>query len=138
MALVMLPCDLPWWSQVQRHLNNLLNTKTTFELTEEMQKIYELCKYIIIMQSKTSISILVFCSISLDPEEDTTDPDIFTGLQTFFDNDMTYDERNTFFSSTLKTMVKRALNMKQWKPRGGLHFSLQQQRNLLNTTADLR
>lgn len=79
----------------------------------------------------------VFCSISLDPEEDTADPDIFTGLQMFFDKEMTYEERNAFFSGTLKTMVKRALNMKQWKPRGGLHFSLQQQRNLRNVTKDL-
>lgn len=95
MALVMLPCDLPWWSQVQKHLNNLLNTKSTFELIEGMQKIYELCKYIFNMYSQTSISLTVFCSISLDPEEDTTDPDIFTGLQMFFD-EMTYEEKYIF------------------------------------------
>lgn len=44
MALVMLPCDLPWWGSVQKHLTKLINTKNTQELVDEMQKIHELCK----------------------------------------------------------------------------------------------
>lgn len=44
MALVMLPCDLPWWGQVQSHLTKLQNTRNSLELIEEMQKIHDLCK----------------------------------------------------------------------------------------------
>lgn len=70
-----------------------------------------------------------FCSISLDPDEDIPDPNLFVGFLNFLDNDLTSEERNNFFNNTLKIITQRALNLKQWKPRGGLHFSLQQQRN---------
>lgn len=69
-------------------------------------------------------------SISLDPDdEEKKDPDLFIGLLNFLDNDLTCEERSNFLTKTLPNMVNRALQLKQWKPGGGLHFSLQQQCN---------
>lgn len=73
-------------------------------------------------------SLKTICSVSLDPDEDIPDPNLYVGFLNFLDNDLTSEERNNFFNRTLKCIVKRALSLKQWKPRGGLHFSLQQQR----------
>lgn len=44
MALVMLPCDLPWWSNVQKKLAQIDETPTLEVLLEVMQKLHELCK----------------------------------------------------------------------------------------------
>ncbi|XP_064212913.1 uncharacterized protein LOC100142603 isoform X1 [Tribolium castaneum] len=109
MALVMLPCDLPWWDSVKKHLKRIANTKNTLELIEGMQKIHDMC------------------NVSLDPEEDTNDPDLFVGLLNFLDNDLTSEERSNFLNKTLPNIVKRALKLKDHKPKDGLHFSLQQQ-----------
>lgn len=110
MALVMLPCELPWWPTVQRHLTKLLNAKTTRDLTEGMQNIHELC------------------NISLDPEdEEKTERETFAELENFIDNELTEEERIHFLQNTLPNISNRAINLKKWKPRNGLHFSLQQQ-----------
>lgn len=109
MALVMLPCDLPWWGSVQKQLKKLANTKNTLELIDGMQKIHDMC------------------NISLDPDEDTPDPHQFVGLLNFLDNDLTSEERSNFLNQTLPSMATRASNLRQHKPKSGLHFSLQQQ-----------
>ncbi|KAF5270474.1 hypothetical protein FQA39_LY08352 [Lamprigera yunnana] len=110
MALVMLPCELPWWPTVQRHLTKLLSAKTTRDLIEGMQNIHELC------------------NISLDPEdEEKIERESFVELLNFLDNELAEEERNHFLTDTLPSMVNRAINLKKWKPKGGLHFSLQQQ-----------
>ncbi|XP_063903078.1 uncharacterized protein LOC135122663 isoform X2 [Zophobas morio] len=109
MALVMLPCDLPWWDSVKKHLKRMSNTRNTLELIEGMQKIHDIC------------------NVSLDPEEDTNDPDIFVGLLNFLDNDLTSEERSNFLNKTLQNLIIRALKLKECKPKNGLHFSLQQQ-----------
>lgn len=44
MALVMLPCDLPWWTSVQRHLKHLLLASSPAKLTASMLKIHDMCK----------------------------------------------------------------------------------------------
>lgn len=44
MALVMLPCDLPWWSTVHKKLNLLLDCSSLAAMIEHMQKIHDLCK----------------------------------------------------------------------------------------------
>ncbi|GLV39189.1 Poly(ADP-ribose) glycohydrolase [Carabus blaptoides fortunei] len=73
-------------------------------------------------------TIYELCNISLDPDdEERRDPDLFIGLLNFLDNDLTCDERSNFLTKTLPNIVNRALQLKQWKPGGGLHFSLQQQ-----------
>ncbi|KRT79940.1 hypothetical protein AMK59_6474, partial [Oryctes borbonicus] len=109
MALVMLPCELPWWSSVQKILNKLSTTKNTLELIEGMQRIHDMC------------------NVSLDPDEDLPDPEQFIGLLNFLDNDLTSEERSNFLNRTLPNIIKRALSLKQLKPKDGLHFSLQQQ-----------
>lgn len=70
-------------------------------------------------------------SISLDPDEDLPDPEQFVGLMNFLDNELTSEERSNFLNKTLPNMIKRALNLKQLKPKDGLHFSLQQQREIV-------
>lgn len=76
----------------------------------------------------------ILSSISLDPDdEEIRDPDLFIGLLNFLDNDLTCEERSNFMTKTLPNMINRALNLKQWKPGGGLHFSLQQQSKSIST-----
>ncbi|KAG5878658.1 hypothetical protein JTB14_015594 [Gonioctena quinquepunctata] len=86
-----------------------LETKNSIELVERMQKIYEMC------------------NVSLEPDEETVDPQQLAGFLNFLDNDLTNEERITFFSKTLPNIVSKALKIKELKPKGGLHFSLQQQ-----------
>lgn len=45
MALVMLPCDLPWWSTVHKKLDLVQHSDTLDAMLEHMQKIHDLCKY---------------------------------------------------------------------------------------------
>ena len=44
MALVLLPCDLPTWPTLQRHLNSLKQVRDTVELKDALFKIHSLCK----------------------------------------------------------------------------------------------
>uniref|UniRef100_A0A6P7FKF7 poly(ADP-ribose) glycohydrolase n=1 Tax=Diabrotica virgifera virgifera TaxID=50390 RepID=A0A6P7FKF7_DIAVI len=109
MALVMLPSDLPWWDSVKRLLKKIAETKNSSELIDKMQKIYEMC------------------NVSLEPDEESIDPHQFAGFMNFLDNDLTNEERSTFFSKTLPNLATRALKIKECRPKNGLHFSLQQQ-----------
>ncbi|KAK7864330.1 hypothetical protein R5R35_009174 [Gryllus longicercus] len=109
MALVMLPCDLPWWPQVQRQLTQLALSRSSRELIETMEKIHSMC------------------NISLDPDEEAPDPALFQALERFLEEDLTPEERRHFLEKTSPAMVQRALQLKSLKPPGGLHFSLQQQ-----------
>ncbi|XP_056636959.1 uncharacterized protein LOC130901183 isoform X2 [Diorhabda carinulata] len=109
MALVMLPSDLPWWDSVKRLLKKIADTKNSTDLTEKMQKIYEMC------------------NVSLEPDEEKVDPQQFAGFMNFLDNDLTNEERSVFFSKTLPNLAARALKIKECRPKNGLHFSLQQQ-----------
>lgn len=109
MALVMLPCDLPWWDKVKKYLEKIAKTKNTHDLIEDMTHIYDLC------------------NISLDPDDENPDPDQFLGLKNFLELDLTNEEQYRFFNKTLQNIVSRALKLKEVKPKNGLHFSLQQQ-----------
>lgn len=66
-------------------------------------------------------------SISLDPEEDVQDPDLFSELVMFLDKDLDIAEREQVFTKTIPHMVERAKALRSNKPPQGLHFSLQQQ-----------
>lgn len=65
----------------------------------------------------------------MDPDDDTPDPQQFVGLLNFLDNDMTIKERSDFLNKILPCMANRACDLRQYRPKNGLHFSLQQQRN---------
>jgi hypothetical protein len=68
------------------------------------------------------------CNIGLDPDDDDKpDLTVFGGLEIFLDSDMTDEERCHFLEVTAPSMVHKALQLKQLKPAGGFHFSLQQQ-----------
>lgn len=74
--------------------------------------------------------IIIFCiifSISLDPEEDMQNADLFSMLETFLNKDLEPMEREQVFTKTIPRMVERAKDLKCTKPSQGLHFSLQQQ-----------
>ncbi|KAL4715231.1 hypothetical protein ACJJTC_007813 [Scirpophaga incertulas] len=109
MALVMLPCDLPWWTSVQRHLKHLLLASAPHKLTANMLKIHDMC------------------NIGIDPEDDIKDPDLIKGLEQFLNEEMTEEQLRHFLDNTIRIMVNRALHLKRWRPPKGLMFSLQQQ-----------
>lgn len=44
MALVMLPCDTPWWSSISKRLTILQETDDMHTILEVMQRIHDLCK----------------------------------------------------------------------------------------------
>ncbi|XP_043521090.1 uncharacterized protein LOC122534487 isoform X2 [Frieseomelitta varia] len=118
MALVMLPCDLPWWPAVVKQLDRAAAARNSEDLAEAMQRLHDMCKY---------EEQCILKSISLDPEEDVQDPELFSGLATFLDNDLDTTERDQIFVNTIPRMVERAKALRSCKPPQGLHFSLQQQ-----------
>lgn len=79
-------------------------------------------------QTYSSLIAILFTlfSISLD-EEDVRDPDLFSELMIFLDNDLDLAEREQILTKTIPRMVERAKALKSTKPPQGLHFSLQQQ-----------
>ncbi|XP_029167847.1 uncharacterized protein LOC114938189 isoform X3 [Nylanderia fulva] len=109
MALVMLPCDLPWWPAVVKQLDKAALAKNSEDLIDAMQRLHDMC------------------NISLDPEEDMEDVDLFSILETFLNKDLDPVEREQVFTKTIPRMVERAKDLKNSKPPQGLHFSLQQQ-----------
>ncbi|KAI8430026.1 hypothetical protein MSG28_000472 [Choristoneura fumiferana] len=93
MALVMLPCDLPWWTSVQRHLKHLLLASSPAKLAASMLKIHDMC------------------NIGIDPEDDVKDPELMKGLEQFLTEEMEEEERRHFLDNTIRIMVMTA---KQW------------------------
>jgi poly(ADP-ribose) glycohydrolase len=67
------------------------------------------------------------CSISLDPEEDLEEPDLFVGFVNYLENELSATEREHIFTKTIPRIVNQAKTLKIYKPPQGLHFSLQQQ-----------
>lgn len=45
MALVMLPCDLPWWPAVVKQLDKAASAKSSEDLIDTMQRLHDMCKY---------------------------------------------------------------------------------------------
>ncbi|KAK3920453.1 Poly(ADP-ribose) glycohydrolase [Frankliniella fusca] len=110
MALVMLPCDVPWWPTLVRHLQQIAEAKDPGEFVEGMLKIHNMC------------------NVGLDPDEpDRPDQTVFDGLRRYLEEDLSAVEREHVLRYTAPAMVRRALALKDLKPAGGLHFSLQQQ-----------
>lgn len=112
MALVLLPCDLPTWPTLQRHLNAMKReVRTAVQLKDALLKIYNLC------------------NTSLEPDEESLgDQRVFDVLcDEVVDTWLSDDERHDLFDSQLPTMVDYALQLKTLKPLRGLHFSLQKQ-----------
>uniref|UniRef100_A0A182TS15 PARG helical domain-containing protein n=1 Tax=Anopheles melas TaxID=34690 RepID=A0A182TS15_9DIPT len=109
MALVMLPCDLPWWSNVQKKLAQIEESSCLDVVIDVMQKLHELC------------------NVSLDPDEDGKDTSVFDGLRHFVERTMDASERDHFLGHTIKALARHARNLKQYRPPRGLSFSLQQQ-----------
>ncbi|XP_011550648.3 uncharacterized protein LOC105382460 isoform X1 [Plutella xylostella] len=109
MALVMLPCDLPWWTNVQRHLKHLLLSSSPTKLAANMLKIHDMC------------------NIGIDPDDDVKDPELMKGLEEFLQDELSPEECRNVLDNTIRIMVNRALHLKRWRPPKGLMFSLQQQ-----------
>ncbi|XP_059621626.1 uncharacterized protein LOC132265129 [Phlebotomus argentipes] len=108
MALVMLPCEMPWWSMVYRKLADIQKCSTVDCLIEHMQKIHDTC------------------NVSLDPDEDKRDCTIFFGLRTYINNHLSPVEREHILQYTIPNIARRAQDLKNLKPMRGLSFSLQQ------------
>lgn len=109
MALVMLPCDLPWWPAVIKQLDKAATARNTEDLLDAMLRLHDMC------------------NISLDPDEDNHDSDLFLAFGRFLEEDLTPAERKQVFLKTIPKIVERAKALRPCKPPLGLHFSLQQQ-----------
>ncbi|XP_055639878.1 uncharacterized protein LOC129777557 isoform X2 [Toxorhynchites rutilus septentrionalis] len=109
MALVMLPCDLPWWSNVQKKLAQIEESSSLDIVVEVMQKLHELC------------------NVSLDPDDDGKDHAVFDGLRHYVEQTLSEAERAQFLNHTIKSIARHARDLKLHRPPRGLNFSLQQQ-----------
>uniref|UniRef100_A0A8D8LVQ9 poly(ADP-ribose) glycohydrolase n=1 Tax=Cacopsylla melanoneura TaxID=428564 RepID=A0A8D8LVQ9_9HEMI len=110
MALVVLPCDFPYWTTVQAYL-------------KDINECNDVPSFITLM-----IKLCNLCNVSLDTDEDDTDQsDLFTPLADFLSHHLSREELDHFFHKTLKILVRNALALKHVKPVNGLQFSLQQQ-----------
>lgn len=72
-------------------------------------------------------------SVGLDPDErDSPDLTVFAMLETFL-AEASETEKAHILGETIPAMARRALDLRSLRPPGGLHFSLQQQREWLGT-----
>ncbi|XP_043222131.1 uncharacterized protein LOC122381707 [Amphibalanus amphitrite] len=108
MALVLLPCDLPNWPTVQRHLTKVKDAQNAEQLVEIMHRLHDLC------------------NVGLDPTDDPVDPARFEGLRLYV-GQLAAADRTKLFRTTLPCMVNYALKLRIFKPRESLQYSLQQQ-----------
>ncbi|XP_055676679.1 uncharacterized protein LOC129785978 isoform X3 [Lutzomyia longipalpis] len=108
MALVMLPCEMPWWSMVHRKLADIQKCSTVDHLVEHMQKIHDTC------------------NVSLDPDEDKRDCTIFFGLRTYMNSLIAPSEREHLLLHTIPNIARRAQELRSHRPARGMSFSLQQ------------
>lgn len=108
MAHVLLPCDLPTWNDVQRHLGQLKMSQEADQMIQGMAKIYDIC------------------CITLDPEnsQPKDSQGRFDDLKKFINEVMSEKERSKFLSETLPCLVSQALCLKLVKPGNGFHYSL--------------
>lgn len=66
--------------------------------------------------------------MGLDPDEpEFFDPEQFSKLSWFLDKECDDSEQEDILSKCIPCMAKYALKLKEFKPPGGVHFSLQQQ-----------
>ncbi|XP_047469021.1 uncharacterized protein LOC125025122 isoform X2 [Penaeus chinensis] len=106
MAFVLLPCDLPTWPTIQRHLGSLKGATAPAQVTQVLHALHSLC------------------NVAIDPDlNEPVPPDVFAGVEKFLDVEVEQD----FFSKTLPSMLEAALRLKDLKPPQGLRYSLQQQ-----------
>ncbi|CAG0922472.1 unnamed protein product [Notodromas monacha] len=109
MALVLLPCDLPTWAAVQKHLSQLRAARSEPQVIDCLTKIHQLC------------------CVSLDPDEDESEAHSFAMLQTYLSS-LGDAEQAEFYDTTLPTIVDYAMKLKTLKPtERSLCYSLQQQ-----------
>lgn len=111
MAYVLLPCDVPTWPEVQRHLSQLKFARSPEQLVADMQRIYDLC------------------CVGLDPEDPPRD-EIRLDLLKAFLKSLAADESHRFFSATLPALISAAVRLKQLRPQGGFLYCLQQQEGI--------
>ncbi|GFU37470.1 uncharacterized protein TNCV_4274121 [Trichonephila clavipes] len=112
MAHVLLPCDLPSWPDVQRHLSQLSACKDTHQMARLMASLYDLCR------------------VSLDPDDaqrtDQGHPGLLE-LRRFVEEELSEEERTRFLSHTLPRMASKASDLKQLKPSVGFLYSLRRE-----------
>lgn len=111
MAHVLLPCDVPTWPEVQRHLGQLKFAHSPEQLVADMQRIYDLC------------------CVGLDPEELPRE-EIRLDLLKKFLKSLRPEESRRFFEATLPALISAALKLKQLRPHAGFLYCLQQQEGM--------
>lgn len=111
MAHVLLPCDVPTWPEVERHLSQLRFAHSPEQLVADMQRIYDLC------------------CVGLDQEEPPRE-EIRLDLLKRFLKSLPADESRRFFEATLPALIGSALRLRELRPTGGFLYCLQQQEGM--------
>ncbi|KAG8199815.1 hypothetical protein JTE90_000906 [Oedothorax gibbosus] len=110
MAHVLLPCDLPSWSSVQRHLALLKTCRDGKQLADAMNTIFDMC------------------SVSLDPDDAALPLEGHPGiveLGRFVDEVLSETERGRFLKETIPKLATRAAELK--RPSAGFLYSLRKE-----------
>ncbi|KAH6938229.1 hypothetical protein HPB50_008042 [Hyalomma asiaticum] len=113
MAHVLLPCDVPTWPEVERHLSQLRFAHSPEQLVADMQRIYDLC------------------CVGLDPEDPPRE-EIRLDLLKRFLKSLSSDESRRFFDSTLPALISCAMRLRELRPPGGFLYCLQQQEGMFS------
>lgn len=110
---MLLPCDVPTWPEVERHLSQLRFAHSPEQLVADMQRIYDLC------------------CVGLDPEDPPRE-EIRLDLLKRFLKSLSADESRRFFDSTLPALISCAMRLRELRPPGGFLYCLQQQEGMFS------
>ncbi|KAL7302535.1 hypothetical protein TKK_0005173 [Trichogramma kaykai] len=106
---VILPCDLPWWwTEIVPQLEKARDAETTKELIDAMQR------------------LIHTCNVSIDAIPPRRDPLALSTLRRWLDEHLEPAEFQHYFKRTIPRIAQWAIDLKIYKPTGGLCFSLQQ------------
>jgi uncharacterized protein YfkK (UPF0435 family) len=101
---IVLPCDLPQWSEIKMLFNEVLLNKSAECLVAALQKIYDT------VHDRKSLSATECAAVAARPKIRS----VFSGLKTFLDKEATQEEFDEFFNSILPTIIRKAIDVEKF------------------------
>jgi hypothetical protein len=101
---MVLPCDLPQWSEVKTLFNEVLLNKSAECLIASLQKIYDKA------HERKSSSAIECAAVAARPKAKS----LFSGLKTFLDKKATAEEYDEFFNIILPTIIRMAMDIEKF------------------------
>jgi hypothetical protein len=101
---IVLPCDLPQWSEIKMLYNDILCNKSPECMITALQKVYET------VHCRNSVSAIERSTVAARPKI----KNIFSGLKTSLDEKATPDEYDEFFNTVLPTIIRRAIDIEKF------------------------